>query len=293
MALNTSAATIVYPRISDPRLMQIGILTVFTMLGKTVLEFRVSWLQIYAAVLSVCVLDVLVVFLRTGAVVVPASGFISGLSLGLLVRAPSVWPFLLAGIATVLGKQIIRIRGTHVFNPSNLGLLSVLALPWAHAHTTPAQWGSSWVTLFLVLNFGLFIIYKIRRLHLVAAVLSGFVVFGLLRSLLGFGTLNGVYGSVLSGSLLLFAFFMITDPQTSPTTTRARVVFGVGVAGLDAILRIFGVPTSIFLALFASCAVYGAFRALNGSTPSNIWDVGTLAIPDAAQAEGGVNPTTG
>lgn len=276
--LSSRPPCIIYPRFSDPRLMQVAILAMFTLLGRLTLGFQVSWVQISAAVLSVCLLDSAIVYWHSHNLIVPASGLISGLSLGLLLRAPGTWPFILAGITTVLGKHFIRVHGRHIFNPSNLGLLVILVLPWAHAYITPGQWGTSWGALLLVVNLGFFLIYRVRRLHLVAASFVGFVAFALIRCALGVCMLNSIYATLISGSLLLFVFFMITDPQTSPGTTTGRVLFGVAVMALDALLRMAAIPGSLFVALFGGCAVYGAFRAVDGSVPPSIWEVRTIAI---------------
>lgn len=267
---------IVYPKLSDPRLVQIGMLGTFTLLGKLILGFTVSWLQIVTAILAVCLLDLALTYWRAGILLVPASGLISGLSLGLLLRSPHWWPFLVAGAFTALGKQGIQLGGRHVFNPSNFGLVVTLALPWAQARLTPGQWGKSWVLLFLLLNLGFFIAYKVRRFHLVAAFVGSVAVFGLIRSLLGTTSLATLSVTLLSGSFILFTFFMITDPQTSPGTVRGRLCYGVAVAAVDALLRVMGVPYSLFLALLIVCAIYTAGRVLAGIGPSQtLWQTAT------------------
>lgn len=267
---------IVYPRWSDPRLVQIGMLAVFTLLGKLALGFTVSWLQIAITVLTVCLLDLALTYWRAGIFLVPASGLISGLSLGLLLRSPYWWPFLVAGAITSLGKQVIQPGGRHVFNPSNFGLVVTLALPWAQGRLTPGQWGKSWVLLFLLLNLGFFIAYKVRRFHLVATFVASVAIFGLIRSVLGTTSLATVSVTMLSGSFILFTFFMITDPQTSPGTVRGRVLYGVAVAATDAVLRVFGVPYSLFLALLIVCVAYTAGRVLAGISPSQtLWQTAT------------------
>ena len=262
----------VYPGLSDPRLVQIGILATFTLIGKFALGFEVSWAQVAAAVLTACLLDAGLSYLRSNVVLVPASALVSGLSLGLLLRTPELWPFLVAGAVTVAAKQFIRVGGRHVFNPSNFGLVVALALPWAAGRVTPGQWGDSWVLLFLILNLGFFIVYRVRRLHVVAAFVAAFAVFGLLRSALDLSSVYSLQASLISGSFLLFAFFMITDPMTSPGTVKGRVIYAVAVAAVDAVLRSAGIPYSIFLALVVVCALYAAWRALYPEdTPRSVW----------------------
>ena len=262
----------VYPGLSDPRLVQIGILATFTLIGKFALGFEVSWAQVTAAVFTACLLDAGLSYLRSNVVLVPASALVSGLSLGLLLRTPELWPFVVAGAVTVVAKQFIRVGGGHVFNPSNFGLVVALALPWAAGRVTPGQWGDSWVLLFLILNLGFFIVYRVRRLHVVAAFVAAFALFGLLRSALDLSSVYSLQASLISGSFLLFAFFMITDPMTSPGTVRGRVIYAVAVAAVDAVLRSAGVPYSIFLALVVVCALYSAWRALYPQqTPRSVW----------------------
>lgn len=268
----TQGPRFVCPGLSDPRLVQIGILAAFTLLGKFLLGFEVAWLQIAVAVLTACLLDAALSYRRSDILLVPASALISGLSLGLLLRSPEFWPFLLAGAVTVVAKHFIRVRDSHVFNPSNFGLVVALALPWADGRVTPGQWGDSWVLLFLILNLGFFIIYRIRRLHLVATFILSFAAFGLVRSALELSSVYSLYASLVSGSFLLFTFFMITDPMTSPGTVSGRVLYAVVVAAVDAVLRSFGVPYSIFLALIVVCAGYALLRALYpDATPQSVW----------------------
>jgi len=96
--------------------------------------------------------------------------------------------------------------------------------------------------------------------------------FGLIRSVLGTTSLATVSVTMLSGSFILFTFFMVTDPQTSPGTVRGRVLYGVAVAAVDAVLRVLGVPYSLFLALLIVCAAYTAVRVLAGINPSQtLW----------------------
>jgi Na+-translocating ferredoxin:NAD+ oxidoreductase RnfD subunit len=282
VARNTAggAPRVVYPAFSDPRLVQIAILASFTLLGKFVLGFEVSWLQIAAAVLTACLLDVGISYWRSEIVLVPASALISGLSLGVLLRSPELWPFLLAGVVTVLAKHFIRVRDKHVFNPSNFGLVVALALPWAQGRVTPGQWGDSWVMLFLILNLGFFILYRIRRLHLVVAFVASFAAFGLARSALELSSVYSVYASMVSGAFLLFTFFMITDPMTSPGTASGRVLYAVAVAAADAVLRSFGIPYSVFLALVVVCAGYALIRALYPeASPRSVWRTRSSGAP--------------
>lgn len=269
---------IIYPKLSDPRVAQIGILSSFLLLGKAELRFQISWVQIATVIACVCLLDIVLGYYHTGTLTVPASGLISGLSLALLLRAPTAWPFFTAGFATALGKHFIRLQRRHIFNPSNFGLIVSLALPWTHARVAPDQWGHSWAVVFLVLNLGFFMVYKVRRFHLVVSFLTVFASISAVESGISITSMRSLIEKIDGGSFLLFTFFMITDPQTSPGTMRIRMVYGTLIAGADAILRIAGAPYSLFIALLAVCGGYACQRLLaEGAPPDSIWRIGIVS----------------
>jgi Na+-translocating ferredoxin:NAD+ oxidoreductase RnfD subunit len=118
----------------------------------------------------------------------------------------------------------------------------------------------------------------------VAAFVVSFAAFGLLRSVLDLTSIYSVYASMVSGAFVLFTFFMITDPMTSPGTATGRVLYAVAVAAVDAVLRSFGVPYSIFLALVLVCAGYALCRALYPeATPRSVWRTKSRSLRSRAE----------
>jgi Na+-transporting NADH:ubiquinone oxidoreductase subunit NqrB len=73
----------------------------------------------------------------------PASAYISGISVGILVRSPFMWPYVLASLISIVSKYVLRIRGRHLWNPSNFGVSAVLFLAPAAVSVLSIQWGNT------------------------------------------------------------------------------------------------------------------------------------------------------
>ncbi len=241
----------------DPRLVQLLIPGSFTVLGQTVLHFRVTPLQLAVTWLVCCATELAFTYREQRRLIPPLSATITALSLGLLLRTYDLLPFAIAGFAGIASKHLLRIEGRHVFNPSNFGLVLALVLFPDTAHAMVAEWGSSWGMLFVLLNCAFFIGYRVRRFHLAAAFLASYAVFAAATSL-GQGTTLpdlavNLANELTSGAVVVFAFFMITDPKTSPSTTMTRVIYGALTAALAFVLAAEGTESAIFFSLFLVC----------------------------------------
>lgn len=237
----------------DPRLVMIGIHGTFNVLGQTVLGWAISPGQLATAVTVTCGWDL--AFHRTlyGKWVVPKSGLITGLGMGLLLRGPGLYPFAFAGTLAILSKHLVKVDGKHVFNPSTFGIVAAFLLV-PGSHPTLDQWGrSAWVA-FLILNLGMFIVYRVRRFDVVIAFAAAYVAFEGIHALAGGYSINAyafweTYHLALTPAALVFTFFMITDPRTSPSTRAGRIVYSVATAGLAVELTAAGQP-GLFYGLF-------------------------------------------
>src|SRR5438067_9572587 len=161
----------------DPRLVQLLIPGSFTVLGQTVLHFRIAPLQLLVTWCVCCATELGLTYREQRRLILPLSATVTALSLGLLLRTYDLLPFVIAGFAGIASKHVIRIGGRHIFNPSNFGLvLALLLFPYT-AHPMVAEWGSSWGMLFVLLNCAFFIAYRVRRFHLAAAFLASYAIF--------------------------------------------------------------------------------------------------------------------
>ena len=157
------------------------------------------------------------------------SAIISGLSLCLLLRTGSIAVAAFAPFLTIASKFAIRIRGKHVFNPTNFGIVAAL-IATPDAWVSPAQWGDAAFFAFLVACIGLIVVTRAARADVTLAFIASYAALLIARSL-WLGEPMGIpLHRLQSGALLIFSFFMISDPKTTPDSRLGRVAFAVVVA---------------------------------------------------------------
>ena len=164
---------------------------------------------------------------------------ISSLGLCLLLRTHRWEVAVLASAITVLSKYLIRFDGRHVFNPSALGIAATITLS-GQAWFSPGQWGSGAMIFFLVLLTGLTLVGRIHRAGIGLVFLGAFMLFLFLRQMVYLRwPADFLLHSVSTGSLLVFSFFMITDPKTIPDRSIPRFLWAIAVAALAFYLATF------------------------------------------------------
>jgi enediyne biosynthesis protein E5 len=248
--------TVVGTTLKDPRLFMIGVLTIYTIIGQSFLVFDHQWIQIGISIIVACVLDTLLNYKRTGQLVLPLSGLITGMSLGLLVEAIPLWPFVVAPLLAIASKAFVRFQGRNIFNPSNFGLTALLILAPATVTTLAAQWSGSLLIVMAILVIGGFTAFRVSRWDLVLSFVGGFCVMALVEQLTQHRGLAFVYGPMIGAAFQLFTLSMLTDPKTTPETRPMRIVFGLTIALVDGILRLRDIQNSPFIALmFVSACV--------------------------------------
>ncbi|MFN8242522.1 MAG: RnfABCDGE type electron transport complex subunit D [Ferruginibacter sp.] len=167
------------------------------------------------------------------------SAMISSFSLSLLLKTNHWYIAVGAALITVLSKFMIRVNGKHVFNPSALGIAATIWLT-GDAWISPGQWGNNAVILFAVLSLGFIVTTRVQKLDTSLAFLFSFALLLYLRQIVYLGwPMDYFIQSVTTGSLLLFSFFMISDPRTTPDHRAARIIWAMGIAGLAFYLATF------------------------------------------------------
>lgn len=159
----------------------------------------------------------------------PRSALISGLSLCLLLRTGSPLWAVVAAVITIASKFLLRWRGKHLFNPTNFGLVALLAAG-APVWVSPAQWGTALTFAFLIACIGLLVVNRAARADVTFAFLAAYAGLLIARSLWLGEPLAIPLHRLESGALLLFAFFMISDPKTTPDSRAGRLLFAAMVA---------------------------------------------------------------
>ena len=154
----------------------------------------------------------------------PKSALISGLSLCLLLRTNHAWLAVLAAAVTISSKFVVRWNGKHIFNPTNFGLVALMALG-APVWVSPGQWGNVAYFGFLMACLGGLVVNRAARSDVTYAFLISFAVLQFGRAFLVMQRWPVPLHRLESGALLLFAFFMISDPKTTPNSRAGRILF--------------------------------------------------------------------
>ena len=263
LAIGGTSYPLILPSIRDPRLHVAGVIISIHVLGQFGLDFAVSVPQILAAILTAAVIEIALTFRQTRSFVWPASAMLTGSGVALIMRVVGTssddpWSFfgwyVFAGVAafSLLTKYVIKYRGSHVFNPSNVGLV-VAFVVLGSTRIEPLDFWWSPLNVWMVAAYTIIIgggLLITRRLHLLEMAGTFWVAIAVGLAILAasghcmtanwsFTPVCGVdYWRVIvtSPELLIFLFFMITDPKTVPAGRVGRVVFAILVAAVSTIL---------------------------------------------------------
>ena len=212
----------------DPRLYQIA--TLGGLLGYGMLALGLDVKPATVVVLLASVLGVQLIGARAaGGRFDPWSALISGLSLCLLLRTDTLALAVVAAGLAIASKFLVRVRGKHVFNPTNGAIVAMLLLTdgvWV----SPGQWGNAAVFAFLLAAAGGLVVNRAARADVTWTFLASHAALTLGRALWLGDPLAIPLHRLSNGALVLFAFFMISDPRTTPDSRAGRLVFAVLVA---------------------------------------------------------------
>ncbi len=289
LRIRGTAYPVLLPSIRDPRLHLASIIITLQVLGQVAFDFRLSIAQILVSLAVAGILEFGITLWRNRVLMWPASALLTGNGVAFVLRVPGTehgdwwsmkgwWIFAATSAVALLSKYVIRVRGSHVFNPSNIGLvLCFLLLGAQRADPLALWWGPLSPALVLALCLivvGGFLI--LRRLHLLQIAVGFWLSFALGIGVLAasghtmtaawhVGPIEGWqfwWLLVTSPEILVFLFFMITDPKTTPSSSAGRRIYAVAV-GLLATLLIapqtteFATKVAILGSLALVCATRG------------------------------------
>ncbi|TCJ13146.1 Na+-transporting NADH:ubiquinone oxidoreductase, subunit NqrB [Flaviaesturariibacter flavus] len=231
----------------DPRAFQAGFQLFFLCFGLLVLKWDIDGGHLLASVGGCLLFQYAFECMRQARWIPPVREFrhwgfsvlISALSLCLLLRTNGWTTSLLAAALTVASKYLFRYGGRHLFNPSAFGIMATLLLT-GNAWLSPGQWGSGALLFLLILTLGTIVVTRVQHLDVSLAFLAGYAGLMAWRQLwvLGWPPDHFVH-TLCTGSLLLFTFFMISDPRTAPAHPLARIAWGFGIGALAFYLAAF------------------------------------------------------
>ena len=279
---------VLLPSLRDPRLHVAAVLLTLQVLGQTVLDFRLSIAQILICLAAGALIESGVAFFKDKVILWPASGLLTGNSTAFILRTPGtlhgqwwslhgIWIFVGVVAISMASKYLIRWKGRHIFNPSNLGLvLAFVALGPQYTEPQDLWWIplGPWmiVTYAILIGGGLLIGWELKLLGLELGYMAAFAVFVALalapvpdHCMIASWHATPMCGSqlwtilVTSPEVLIFALFMVPDPRTVPDGQASRFVFGVIVALLSVLLLgpttlEFWTKTAILGSLVIACA---------------------------------------
>ena len=189
------------------------------------------------------------------------SPLITGLSLSLLLRANAAWLPAIAGVIAIASKYGLRVEGRHIFNPAGFAIVLLLSLT-SGVWISPGQWGTSLWLASLLIFLAILVLQAAERSDVALLFLGAHAALLVARAFWLGDPLAIPLHQMQSGSLLIFAFFMISDPKTTPDSRIARLFFAVAVAALGHYLAFF---------MQMRPALYVALIVLSPATPLLNW----------------------
>jgi len=179
-----------------------------------------------------------------------ASAYITGISVGILVRSPAFWPYVVCAIVSIMSKYVLRVKGRHIWNPSNFGISVLFFLAPETVASLSIQWGNYLLPMVVIWILGSIIIWRVRRFHITATYVACFIAFALVRSYLTGSPWQSEIAPLTGPMYQLFIFFMITDPKTTVRSKSWQCIVVAIVALVEMILRLQQVVYAPFYALF-------------------------------------------
>jgi len=261
-------------------------ISLLNVVGHLFLGFETSWAHPVAALATAYSLELLLEWIGARANGklprfrgVGAKGFvdfllsahISALAVSMLLYPNQrLWPVVFATAVAVGSKVIFRVRVgnrlRHPLNPSNLGIATTLLLfPWVgiampYQFTENISGAADWIFPLIIICTGSLINTRYTsRMPLLAAWLGGFVIQAVLRHWIFDAALLPALGPMTGLAFLLFSFYMITDPPTTPSKPRNQVAFGLAVAATYGLLMINHIVFGLFFSLVIVCALRGSW----------------------------------
>src|SRR5262245_43402519 len=180
-----------------------------------------------------------------------SSAYITGISVGILIKSPELWPFVMCGLISITSKYVLRVYGRHLWNPSNFGVTIMLLLAGEHVASLSVQAGNEIWPVLLIWALGSLILYRLKRLHIPLVFLAAFIPLSFLRSEITGNPWRAELGPITWPMFQLYIFFMITDPPTTTKRKWSQCLVVVLVAIMETILQlVFRDVHSLYHALF-------------------------------------------
>jgi len=226
----------------DPRYLIVFLITLVLVLGEAEYGILGGYDRL-ATTLGVCLITEIVLswWLR-GKIANLASAYVSGISLALLTKpqANILWPFALGAFIAIASKYVLTYRGRHLWNPSNFAIALMVLVASDSVAILSHQWGNDLRINLIIWTFGLIIASRAKVLHITLTYVACFFVFAFIRNAMVGGPLLAELAPITGPMYQLFVFFMVTDPRTTVSTRRGRIIVVAIVALVETLIRLAG-----------------------------------------------------
>ncbi|MBS1504487.1 MAG: hypothetical protein JST32_20670 [Bacteroidetes bacterium] len=227
-------------------------ITLILLVGQLSFGILDSYINVIGAIVTSVLAEMLLGRFVLGTRKNLASAYITGISVGILIRSNVLWPYIVTALISIMSKYVLRYKGRHLWNPSNFGVSWMLLMASTYVAGLSMQWGSNLAAMVVIWVLGLGIVYRAKKLHVTLAYVISFILFGYIRSLITGDTFLAEISPLTGPMYQLFIFFMITDPGTTVSKKNWQVVVVIVVALVEFLLRLDGV---IYAPFYALCVV--------------------------------------
>ena len=234
----------------DKRYLAPVLVTIVLVVGQLSFGFLESWWRTGFAILTSIAIEMLLGRMIAGKWPHLASAYITGISIGMLLRSPEFWPYPLCAAISIVSKYVLRVDGRHLWNPSNFGIVAMLVLASDSVAGLSVQWGNNLLPMVVVWIFGAVIIHTLGRFHITLTYVVSFLFFAGVRHLITGHPFLAEAAPLTGPMYQLYIFFMITDPKTTVHGKRAQCLVTVCIAAVEAGLRLMQFVHAPYYALF-------------------------------------------
>lgn len=243
-----------------------ALITLILIVGQLTYGILDSYVNLAVSIGTAVITEVILAYYVLGIRKNIASAYITGISVGILIRSTAVWPYAATAMISIMSKYVFRYKGRHLWNPSNFGVSWMLLLNSMTVAGLSMQWGSNFAAMGIIWALGLLIVSRAKRLHVPVTYLICYVVLSFVSSLIIGDTFLAELAPITGPKYQLFIFFMLTDPPTSVSTRKGRIIVVILVAIVEFVLRYFSV---IYAPFYALCMVGPIARFIDLKRQSN------------------------
>jgi len=225
-------------------------ITLILLVGQIFFGILDSYLNVVLAIATSVIAEMILAKVLLGARKNLASAYITGISVGILIRSNMVWPYVVAALLSIMSKYVLRYKGRHIWNPSNFGVSWMLFMAPVYVAGLSMQWGNYVLPMSIIWVLGLGIVYRAKKLHISLTYVVSFIILAYVRSLITGDAFLAELSPLTGPMYQLFVFFMVTDPGTAVSSKKWQIIVVILVALVEFVLRLQGVIYAPFFALF-------------------------------------------